>query len=296
MKLQELRQVFILDRRAQALSPKTMRSYGDITADFISYVGNLDCDELNADHVRTYMGSLYEREGRHGKFSTHSAMKHFQVMRTWLKWAKDQEYISPIMHKLHAPRVSADLPDALLPEEQEALYRYLRESSFRDRLIFDFFLDTGCRLSEVAYLTLDDLHIEDRYAVVRGKGNKEAEVPFGRTLSRDLYVYVHSRRRALSGVMGLFTTDDGNALTLDGMSKLISRTLAKVRTHGKCGAHTLRHTFATNYLRNGSDLESLRICLRHTEIKMTSKYVHLSNVDVRAAHAAHSPGDHRRFR
>jgi site-specific recombinase XerD len=62
------------------------------------------------------------------------------------------------------------------------------------------------------------------------------------------------------------------------------RILTQIQEHGIHGPHTLRHTFATNYIKEGGDIETLSRILRHSNIKSTQRYVHLQMADIVRAH------------
>jgi integrase/recombinase XerD len=59
----------------------------------------------------------------------------------------------------------------------------------------------------------------------------------------------------------------------------------------RCSPHTLRHTFAINFLRNDGDIFSLQKILGHSSLEMTRRYCELADVDMRRAHAIASPVD-----
>jgi site-specific recombinase XerD len=285
---------FLLACRAERKAPKTMRAYHDILADFLDHMGDIDPRELKPADVQQYIVDLFERPGRRSeKISSSTAMKYYTVIRTFIRWMYAQEIITKrITDYTKPPRLSKDLPDGLSDEEVDDLFRYLNEkNNFRNKTIFELFLDTGLRLEEVCNLNVNDIHIEDAWLKVFGKGQKEAIVPFGYRLSKHLHKYFHDYRNALPGEDAFFVKEDGERLGYEGLAIMIRRTLSDVRKEGKCGAHTLRHTFATKYLRNGGSLEALRKILRHNDIKVTQRYVHLVTEDVKRDHRKASPLD-----
>ena len=79
-------------------------------------------------------------------------------------------------------------------------------------------------------------------------------------------------------------------LTLDGVKRAYRRVFGQGGITGrKLGAHTLRHTFATFYLRSGGGVRQLQGILGHESITTTMIYVHLAGSDIRLDHALHSP-------
>ncbi len=271
---------YLLTCKAENKAPKTIRGYHDTLYAFLEFTGDIELLDLKPVHIQRYMASLQDHQGRKGPMSSHSMHKHYSVLRTFCKWLFVQSEIRSVPTQLlRPPRLSSDLPDALTPDEVKLLLGELRGETLRNRCIIKFFLDTGVRLNELATLKLTDLHLQDGWAKVSGKGSKERIVPLGAELCRDLHTYLN-RRKAHPSVQTIFSSEDGYALGREGLSQITRKTLSKVRKSGKTGPHTLRHTFATMYLRNGGSLEILRRILGHSEIKVTQRYVHLAVDDV----------------
>jgi site-specific recombinase XerD len=226
-------------------------------------------------------------------------LKHYQVIRTWARWMYAQKIIPTCpTDKTKAPVLRKPLSCALTDGEMMALFRHIKEEKgrifrFRDQVIFKLFLDTGMRLNEVACLTVDDVNIKEcRIHIKNGKGAKEGSIPMGNHLAGDLNTYLHVHRQANAGEKSLFIGKSGSALGYKGLAVMIRRTISAVRGgDGKRGAHILRHTMATNFLRAGGHIETLRRILRHKDIKITQIYLHLPGEDVIAEHQRIAPLD-----
>jgi site-specific recombinase XerD len=302
--LTKAKETWLLDCRAAGLSPKTMRAYRDALTAFIEYTGDITVRELGPDHVRRYIATLSERPGHYQgeTFSSHSLLKHYAVIRTWIRWMYAQKIIEErITDYVKPPRLSTRLPSILTDQEVDAILDDLRKAGrFRDFVIFELFLDTGIRLQECADLTVEDVNIEGSWIHVIGKGDVEGIVPIGATVCRDLYTYIHVHRQpALHDEHALWLNDHGHmagyALGYEGLSKMVQRELKKCRVQpGKRGAHVMRHTAGTNLIRGGASQEHVRRILRHRDGRITQAYLHLADEDLFDAHRAASPIDRRR--
>lgn len=302
--LTSAKNTYMLDCKAAGLSPKTMRSYKDVLNAFIAFTGDMLVRELGPDHVRMYIADLTDRTGRYeeneGKFSSHSLMKHYAVVRTWIRWMYAQKIITErVTDYVKPPRLSSRLPSILTDEEVEALLEDLKQSNrFRDLVIFELFLDTGLRVEEVFNLELRDVNIEGGWIRVFGKGNVEEIVPIGARVCRDLYAYIAMHRKPIiESEQAVFLSSHGRTrderLTYEGLSKMVRRELERTRTQrGKRGPHVMRHTAGTNMIRGGASKEHVRRILRHRDGRITDQYLHLANGDLLEAHRSASPMDH----
>jgi site-specific recombinase XerD len=153
-------------------------------------------------------------------------------------------------------------------------------------------LDTGLRSNEVVTMQARDVHVEERYLKVMGKGRKERIVPFGSASQRAMLKYLfHFRAEpAHAGIDNFFLALDGQQMTNNALRCIMKR-LAKRSGVERLHAHLLRHTFALNYLVNSGDVFTLQQMLGHTTLEMVRRYVNLASVHVMAQHRRFSPVD-----
>ena len=165
---------------------------------------------------------------------------------------------------------------------------------YRDYAIILTLLDTAMRVSELCTLKLDNLWLEDGMVKVWGKGNKERLIPIGKQVQRLLWRYINRYRPepARANTDFLFLTVDGRPLTKDRVEKMMTYYGKKAGISGiRCSPHTLRHTAAVRFLRNGGDVFSLQRMLGHASLEMTRRYCELADIDVKRAHMTASPVD-----
>lgn len=115
-------------------------------------------------------------------------------------------------------------------------------------------LDTGVMVGELTGLRLRDVRLDEGTLRVLGKGNKERLVPVGKGLKRLLWHYVSCLRPepTLLGFDFVFLTADGRPLTKNRVEAPMKKYSATAGLEGlRCSPHTLRHTAAVSFLRNG---------------------------------------------
>lgn len=169
--------------------------------------------------------------------------------------------------------------ETLSDEEITLLFQRLERSTMlgsRNTAILALLLDSGIRLSELTGLKLQDVHLEDQYVKVMGKGSKERIIPFGSAAKRALIHYLlHFRGEpAHPGVQEFFLTIDGYPLSQEAVKSVLQR-LGRAAGIRRLHAHLCRHTYATNFLLNGGNVLLLKQNLGHTTLAMVDRYVHL---------------------
>src|SRR5437763_7560445 len=184
---------------------------------------------------------------------------------------------------ISSPRRGRRLPKVLNRSEVARLLEQpngTEPCDLRDRALLELMYACGLRASEAISLDLGDVDLEAGVLRARGKGSKERGVPVGRAGVEATRIYVErGRPQLLRGrlVPNLFVNFRGEALTRQGLYKIVRRHAASAGLADRMSPHTLRHTFATHLLAGGCDLRSVQEMLGHADVATTQLYTHLSS-------------------
>ena len=138
-------------------------------------------------------------------------------------------------------------------------------------------LDTGLRVSELTSLMLKDVRLAEGILKVFGKSRKERLIPIGKASQRILWNYINRYRPEPAK-----PRCDLVFLTKNRVQKMMMKHGKKADIKGvRCSPHTLRHTGAVIFLRNGGDVFNLQRLLGHSSLEMTRHYCELADVDVK---------------
>jgi len=218
--------------------------------------------------------------------------RRLEALRRFCKWACNQKLIKrDIALELKAVRtVRSQRPIGLAEPEVHMLLRAAGQSrrglAKRNYALTQLMLQAGLRVGEVAALSAADVRIRERSGIVRirqGKGGKEREVPLNATARRALSIYQESRQKTGAGDF-LFTNARGNRLPTRTIQAVITGLARRAKiSRVKVSAHTLRHTFALNYLRqNPGKLVDLATLLGHESLDTTAIYTRPSGEELAA--------------
>lgn len=125
-----------------------------------------------------------------------------------------------------------------------------------------------------------------------GKGNKTRQVAFGGDTARLIKRYLESTPRAAE--QELFGSErpayGGGGITPSGVSDMLKRLaqFAKINP-ARVSPHKFRHSFVTEFIRDGGPPRALQMLLGHEDMSMTYHYVTVSEEDATAQHRKHSP-------
>jgi integrase/recombinase XerD len=189
--------------------------------------------------------------------------------------------------ELDAPRPGRKLPALLSRDEISAILAGPDPRSAagrRDRAMLELLYATGLRVSELVALELNDVDLEARVLVARGKGSKERLVPVGAPAAEAVGAYLATAREALlrgRRSRDLFVTPRGGRMTRQGFAKLLDRYARKAGIRRRISPHKLRHSFATHLLEGGADLRAVQAMLGHADVTTTQIYTHVDRTHVR---------------
>jgi len=145
----------------------------------------------------------------------------------------------------------------------------------RNTAIIALMARAGLRVGEVVALDVEDVELNARSGWVlirRGKGLKERRVPLSLETRKALRAYLEVRPAWASPA--LFVTKTGQRMATRDVQRMVTDAARRAGLARQVTPHTLRHTFATRFLRRGGDLATLRSLLGHASIATTSRYLH----------------------
>jgi integrase/recombinase XerD len=144
-------------------------------------------------------------------------------------------------------------------------------------------LDTGCRIEELLTARLVDFDFNNLLLTVVGKGRKQRKVPCSTELRKLLFRFGKAKERVDVRSELMFPAREGGRWEHRNARRSYYCLLNRLGLP-QTGFHLLRHTFATQYLRNGGDVVRLSIILGHSEVSTTMKYLHLLTEDLQRPH------------
>ncbi|MCM1233380.1 MAG: tyrosine-type recombinase/integrase [Ruminococcus flavefaciens] len=298
MNLQQAYDLFILSRE-EYCQDKTITNYKNNLRYFLDFMAEhkgmptneIDIETISKTDLSAY--TLYLREKP--KYKNHPfniemkesitkrSVKTYQVdVRTFFNFLYNEEYIkTQLTKKFKIIKAEQKVIIPLSVDDVailDGLYNPKTEIGLRNLCILHLMLDAGLRRSEVINLELKHVSFDHNYIlVVDGKGSKDRTVPLAPRLKKLLRTYSIAYRPACDHDYFLCNGNMENTQLTENAIKMLFSRMKKHTELSRLYPHLLRHTFATAYIMQGGDLESLRMYLGHTDISITQKYLHLAN-------------------
>lgn len=219
---------------------------------------------------------------------------HLIALRTFLKYLSRLDIKSLPPEQIELAKQSTRIVDFMEPDE----FTRLREApgkmaeglvALRDKAILELLFSTGLRVSELAGLAIESVNLKQDEFTVRGKGDKPRVVFLSEDAKQAVKIYREARRDTSPY---LFVSHDRakkergetGPLTPRSIERIVAAYASAVGIAKRITPHTLRHTFATDLLRNGADIRSVQSLLGHASITTTQVYTHVTNKQLKDVH------------
>jgi len=200
-----------------------------------------------------------------------------------------------VAHAVRPPKPARRLPKALPVDEVLAILEAAGAAdhprALRDRALLELLYSCGARISEVTGLDVDDLDLEDRSVVLRGKGGKDRIVPIGRPAVAAVDAYLVRGRPSLAkkGGPALFLNARGGRLSRQSAWQVLVDAAERAGIDKDVSPHTLRHSFATHLLDGGADVRVVQELLGHSSVTTTQVYTLVTVNTMREVYATAHP-------
>lgn len=250
-------------------NPGTARMYRSILED-------LPCQEMEIQQITPQ--SLQDHLSSLNGISPSTRNVKKSCLKSFFRWAMENDFIQKDSSRLiHLEKIPMKEAPYLNPGEIKRLREVIKANP-RDQLLFEFYLNTGCRLSEVASL---NCNIKGKKVVtIVGKGNKSRQIFLTPLLTK----LVRNSVNGSTSEMPLFQSQRGQRLSAPAIQSLFKTYLRKAGIDSsKYHVHSLRHTFLTEVYRKTKDLRLTQELAGHSSPAMTARYCHVNEQDKRKA-------------
>ncbi|MBS1112937.1 MAG: xerC [Nitrospirae bacterium] len=255
-------------------STHTLRAYRKDLKEFYESV-KCEPDNLDIIDLRGFIAGQIQK----GLHKT-TVSRRLSSIRSFFKFLSREGHLKTNPAKLVSnPKVPKLLPRFLSVDDVFSLVEKPEGIGFipaRNRAVLELLYSSGLRVSELAGINTDDIHIKESLIKIKGKGKKERIVPIGSKAIDAMKSYIIERMLLKSKERALFLNRMGKRLTDRGVRRIVVKYAQALGIHGRIGPHTLRHSFASHLLQGGADLRVIQELLGHSSLSTTQKYTHLN--------------------
>lgn len=268
---------FLLAKQLDGLSKNTLNSY-KLHLDIFSKDVHKNIEEITTAHIRNHL-----RKYEYLKPS--SIASKISILKSFFGWLVQEEILQKDpMKKIKTPKYNKNNPKYLNVDELEMLREACKTP--RQRALIEVLYATGCRVSEVRDMNINDIDMNTFSAKVVGKGTKEREVFFSLKAIHHLRRYLATRDDDCEALFVSERKPHGR-LSVRGIQREISEIAKNSTVKKPVSPHVLRHTFATLSLNNNMDINVIKDVLGHSSVATTQIYSHVTDENKRYQYKKH---------
>lgn len=250
-------------------SAKTEKSYLhhlDLFLDFISFNKIKDVDQKV---LLNYFNYLKQTKN----FSYSSMKQALASIRFLFLDVLKKEVDFDFFIKMKKPN---SLPNILTTQEVKTIINSIK--NLKHRAIISTIYSGGLRISEVVNLKIQDIDSKAMtIKIVNAKGKNDRVVMLSEKLLELLREYFKEYRPKIYLFEGKF----GEKYSVRSIQQIFNDAVKKLKIKKKVTVHTLRHSFASHLLENGTDIRFIQELLGHKHLSTTQIYTHINPVSVK---------------
>lgn len=262
---QEYRQA--LDALVQKLevrrySISTIKTYRYMFREFLKYVYPMPLHRVNKEDIMSFQQMLVKR-GVSRSYQNQS----INALKFYLEQMLGNE---KQLYELERPQKERKLPTVLSQEEVARVLSAI--PNLKHKAILCAIYSCGLRRSELINLKVSDIRSDQRQIHLHGaKGAKDRMV----MLSDSLLVLLRKYYQVYRPKEYLFEGQSGGPYSASSIRKILDRALKRAKISTSATVHTLRHSFGTHLLENGTNLRYIQTLMGHGSPKTTEIYTHV---------------------
>jgi len=284
-------------------SLKTISNYERYLDRFLEFSKITKPGEITDESIRLYRVWLNRRPGLGKETLCKKTQNYYLIaLRAFLKYLAKREIASLPPERIELAKTESRDLDLISKEELKRLMEAPSGGALadlRDKAILELLFSTGLRVSEVASLSRDLDLSKDEFSV-RGKGGKVRLVFLSEEAKSAVSGYLKKRtdlddalfinfspasaQAEAGGRAGGKTGEKNLCLSPRSIERIVKKRAIQAGISKKVTPHVIRHSFATDLLRNGADIRAVQVLLGHANISTTQIYTHVTDKHLREIH------------
>lgn len=254
----------------KAYSPSTIKNYKNEMMVLLRLLGDRPVDQLETKHIKSYLLWLLKKKN-YSEMHLHTAINAIKF------------YFEKVLNQ---PRTVYEIPRPKKPltlpavHGKQSITTLLKGTeNIKHRLMLKMAYSAGLRVSEVVTLQVSDVDTERKVIhIKRAKGKKDRLVPLSERIIEDMQLYMKTYKPVTWLFEGM---TKGEPYSIRSAQMVFKQAKEKAGIMKKSGFHSLRHSYATHLLENGTDIRFIQQLLGHNSIKTTVRYTHVSIRDIK---------------
>lgn len=246
-------------------SKSTIKTYLGEMNSFLTLIKNHDANSFDAERIKAYIFYC------HTVLMLSEASIHSRINA--LKF-----YYEQVLHRekvfIHIPRPKKHLQLPKVISEEKIIKGLLAVENLKHKALLLLSYSGGLRVSEVVNLRVQDINSDRmQISIVKAKGKKDRLIP----LSKNILAILRKYYSAYRPKFWLFESQNGvNHYSVRSAQIIFKKAFKELGLPNNCSFHSLRHSYATHLLENGTSLRYIQQLLGHNDIKTTLRYTHVS--------------------
>ena len=288
-------------------SPKTLENYSRYLDRFLNFAKATKAEDLDDERVRMYRLHLNRLTDKDDNLLMKVTQNyHVIALRNFLKYLAKRGVKSVSAEKIELGRAEdrhvtflehseldrlLNAPALLRSEELRKGKKGSELATLRDMAMLRMLFSTGMRVSELCSMDRNKIDVKRGELSVLGKGRKIRLVFLSEDAKDHIAQYLNKRTDVDEALFiripksGKFGKDSDLRLTPRSVQRVVQKYAIKAGIMGKhVSPHTLRHSYATDLLRNGADIRSVQAMLGHSSVTTTQIYTHVTDTQLREIH------------
>lgn len=251
----------------KSYSMNTVRTYKGAFVNYLSFFESRCLSSITKEEIEGY---IYKLKTKYNISDT----KQNQIINAIKFYYEHILGLPKEYYEIQRPKKTKSLPNVLSASEIKRLINFPK--NIKHKALLYTLYSAGLRLNEVITLRIEDIHSENGYIFIKGgKGKKDRKT----VLSEKLLVLLRQYYVAHKPSYWLFEGQEGGQYSKTSVQKVFRKAVKGANINPWATPHTLRHSFATHLLQNGTNLRYVQSLLGHSSSKTTEIYTHVMDIN-----------------